>query len=294
MSFIINKNRGENVFTYRGDVIEVSISPGKYKFEVWGAEGGTLLENTEGTSGKGGYSYGIAYIKSKTVLYIYIGEGGKVCGFDGCPQTYNGGGASGSGLLPYFGGGSGGGATDIRTKKGESWSSDYSLESRILVAGGGGGANGWESSTRDNGGYGGGIEGGIGYGNVNSSGGSFENGYLRGIGQAGRDGTKHDGSWEGAGGGGGGWFGGNASTSGDPWTAGSGGGGSGFADNKFFFVCDTIAGNELIPSPYGESQIHGNSGNGAAKITWLVLFSQCQKASVFAYNIMFFVLIILK
>ena len=45
--------KGESkLFYYTGGIQAVTLNPGKYKLEVWGAQGGHY------TGGKGGYSYG--------------------------------------------------------------------------------------------------------------------------------------------------------------------------------------------------------------------------------------------
>ena len=44
--------------------------PGKYKFQVWGAQGGSILE---GIGGKGGYSEGIITLYKITNIFVHIG-----------------------------------------------------------------------------------------------------------------------------------------------------------------------------------------------------------------------------
>ena len=102
------------------DYIEVVLTPSKYKIELWGSQGGkTSYSNSPGAG-----SYASAYYKpkSKVTLYIYLGNS----------YGFNGGGEGGSGVNE---GGNGGGATDIRI-------GGMSLDNRIMVAGGGGGAGG--------------------------------------------------------------------------------------------------------------------------------------------------------
>ena len=272
MIYTIGSRTGEKIFDYTGDVLHVILEPGKYKFEVWGAEGGAETGGTT-VNGKGGYSYGIKEIRSKKEFYIYIGEKGKCCGSNSCPSTYNGGGSSGAGAYPHSGGCSGGGATDIRLKNGTSWSDENSLKTRILVAGGGGGANGAKSVSSDNGGYGGGIEGGPSVGGFKIfPGGTQINGYAQGIGQNGRSGTKVNGGYDGNGGGGGGWFGGCTGTGTGQNTSGGGGGGSGHVESSYFIESETIPGNTTIPSP-----------NGVAKISWIFPPANCNEKLTFNF-----------
>ena len=150
----------------------------------------------------------------KTNLYIYVGAT-NICkeGTDGKIEgAYNGGGASGDTKWEkrYFCGG--GGATDIRLVN-EIWNSFLSLKSRIMVAGGGGGANFFTSSKWCAiGGNAGGLESYIAAkknedtAKINPS--TQTSGYKFGIGRA--DSTS---------GGGGGYYGGYS----DTWTGGAGG-----------------------------------------------------------------------
>ena len=106
---------------------EATFLPGVYLFECWGASGGACYE----TPGYGSYVRGTIFIKRKRKLYLFIGAEGK--GEKNTDTyTFNGGGYSGSEW-----GTEGGGATDIRTLN----SFDFDgLQSRIIVAAGGGGA----------------------------------------------------------------------------------------------------------------------------------------------------------
>ncbi|MCT4688027.1 glycine-rich protein, partial [Vallitalea sp.] len=176
-------NGERKTFRYNGSnyIYNVPIN-GKYKLEVWGAEGGN------GSGGKGGYSYGEINLSKGENLYIYPG------GSNG----WNGGG-SGHGRSNQVGGG----ASDIRTH-------GHSLTDRIIVAGGGGGHGG-----NGHGGYGGGITGGSGgdgYGSP-GSGGSQSYGGNGGSnggsnGSLGYGGSNNSGSGSGGGGGGSGYIGG--------------------------------------------------------------------------------------
>lgn len=120
-------------YSYTGSYQQVELPAGKYKLQVWGAQGGADgYGYTNG--GKGGYSEGVITLVSKTTVRVYVGGQG----------SYNSGGYNGGGSTSryssyssgdtygysYMGGG--GGATDIRL-------SDGALLSRMIVAGGGSG-----------------------------------------------------------------------------------------------------------------------------------------------------------
>ena len=148
-------------FAYTGSVQSIELTPGRYKLEVWGAQGGeTIYDKYNWLGGKGGYSCGIINISSKTIVKVYVGGKGKDANKTGAIGGYNGGGSGSENTRFEFLGSAGGGASDMRI------SSD-SLYSRVIVAGGGGGAGyGSQSGTKENpeisGGYGGGINGGNG------------------------------------------------------------------------------------------------------------------------------------
>lgn len=98
---------------------------GWYKIELWGAAGAS---SSSAQGGSGAYTSGIIYLEENTLLFFYVG--GKGSGRNGGAN----GGGSGNGA-----GRGGGGATDVRLIGGE-WNDTDSLNSRIMVAGGGGGA----------------------------------------------------------------------------------------------------------------------------------------------------------
>ena len=166
--------------------------------ETWGAQGG----GTSSCGGKGGYSYGYLRLKKRMTIYAYVGQMGKTNGASGSPATFNGGGSSGSGYSQYKGGGSGGGATDFRLKNGN-WNLKESLDSRVLVAGGGGGCYNLNGGTA---GYGGGESGGDGIGVTTAKGATQTTGNAFGYGGNGRNGAGYNSAFEGDGGGGGGWY----------------------------------------------------------------------------------------
>ena len=104
----------------------LSLLPGIYKFELWGASG----DDEDGHNySRGAYVGGVIRFNEMTDIYLYIGE----CGSRKTQGSFNGGG-SGSSVAGH----SGGGATDIRLVPG-SLDSINSLLSRIIIAAGGGG-----------------------------------------------------------------------------------------------------------------------------------------------------------
>ena len=132
-------------FNYTGAAQSFTIPLyGTSKFECWGAKGGDKTY----IGGSGAYTSGNLLLNNGNVFYAYIGQS------DG---EYDGG-----GLTNHEFGGSGGGGTDFRLVNG-SWNDFNSLKTRIMVAGGGGGAclRG-EGYGDGNGGYGGALIGGTG------------------------------------------------------------------------------------------------------------------------------------
>ena len=293
--------------TYPCHPIHLTLSPGYYMFECWGA--GSFNSATF-LAGKGAYTSGFLKLNEERDFFVYIGSGT----INQWERTYNGGG---------FNQRSGAGATDVRLVKGE-WNDFQSLKSRIMVAGGGGGADGFEPGNAV----------GIGTesdpiskekvgGNANQTSGG--DGFLPGVfGQGGGyNGKDVD---DGSGSGGGGYYGGGSSPLGS-W--GSGGGGSSFISgyrycnaisnessdinhiihlNKsihysglYFIKPIMIDGSSKMPSPnISGTTIIGNKGNGAFKITQLysLQFLLCTtikyNANYLIYLRNLFVLIILK
>ena len=110
---------------------KISLIPGTYKIECWGAQGGT---SNGGTGGNGSYTCGNITLTENQDLYVCVGSmGGNATTSSG---GYNGGGYSSTGNLP-----AGGGATDIRTVYKDNIYSVDSLLSRIMVAAAGSGGN---------------------------------------------------------------------------------------------------------------------------------------------------------
>ncbi|WP_461193976.1 Glycine rich protein [Clostridioides difficile] len=257
-------------FNYIGAGQSLTLKPGRYKIECWGACGGRY-HGSGVTNTKGGYTSGEITLSESVVLYIYIGQSGfeKVSSSSDFSWTgFNGGGkgnfkTEGSNKWIY----AGGGATDIRLIGGD-WDNEQGLLSRIIVAGGGGG---YHSTYFYKWGVGGGFIGEDGIGGIegflSSGGGSQYQGgtsYFGGIynGSFGKGG----GDFEYGVGGGGGWFGGAGNQS-----LGIGGGGSGYVLTK-----DSYKPKGYIPSSKyyfdnAESIVGGNSEtlDGRAKITLL-------------------------
>ena len=129
----------------------VRLKPGKYVFELWGAQGGNSRElNVEtirqNSGGKGSYVRGTITFTNFITLYFYIGgKGEDQKGIE--KNAYGKGGFNGGGNGGYDpidddhpeSAAGGGGATDIRLIPHSDGEMD-SLKSRIAVASGGGGA----------------------------------------------------------------------------------------------------------------------------------------------------------
>ena len=263
-------------FEYTGNSQTITLPQGRYKLEVWGAEGGRNIDGS-GNTGKGGYSYGTINLTQKTLVYVYVGNKpseGTRANNKIISGGFNGG---GSAWDCSEGSAGGGGATDMRI-------STDSLYARVIVAGGGGG----EGEDGEQGGYGGGTSGGPG----NSNGGTQTSaGSYGSFGQGAH--LAHDG-----GAGGGGWYGGGSAigqntipTSGDGSDSNGGAGGSGWIyteasyntwrngnatdANKYlltseYYLTDatTIIGGSTFKSPSGTNET-GHTGNGYARITYL-------------------------
>ena len=130
-----------------GSFTFVAPSTGNYKFKLWGASGGdgsgdNYIGTVSSESGLGGYSEGTITLDEEEKIYCYIGGKG-VYGTDQLEDGsggYNGGGAGETKNAPGYGGG---GATDIRY--GTSTVSELE-DGRILVAGGGGGADNYQET----------------------------------------------------------------------------------------------------------------------------------------------------
>ncbi|NUQ57156.1 MAG: GIY-YIG nuclease family protein [Candidatus Paceibacter sp.] len=249
-------------FNYTGDYQTFVVPTGvnNIKITAYGAEGRGALTTCSGNSksiggGFGGVAQAAFTVTPNEKLYVYVGGSGD-------NSSFNGGAANGTGNP------SGGGASDVRRITGNNKSA---LESRIIVAGGGGGSTGYCAGSDDivilrAGGAGGGLYGlsGEGYGGGGASqisggsGGCFQDGFGKCIGNIGYSGTfglGGGGGIMGGGGGGGGYYGGGGG-SGEAvgnWNRGGGGGGSSYID-----------GSATDPS----TQTGVNSGNGKVIIEY--------------------------
>ena len=124
--------------------------PGRYKLEVWGAQGeGAGIGVNESIGSFGAYATGEVTLAVDERLYVYTGGTGNGKDSTSSDQGYNGGGLC-WGYLSTWGTSyaSGGGATDIRTTMNDSYSD------RIIVAAGGAGNTYAQSNGADYG-YGG-------------------------------------------------------------------------------------------------------------------------------------------
>lgn len=311
-----NSNGAVMNFDYTGSVQTATLTPGRYKLECWGAQGGNSNQSngTYGNGGKGGYSTGILNVSTNTTIYITVGGQGQ----NGVLNTrtaggFNGGG-DGYGTHNFGVGGGGGGASDISLMSPVFSHSSYfinnirdtnSLLSRIIVAGGGGSAGYDVSNNAANGGAGGGTTGQDGLSNrvyhgtggkqtTFGTGGSSEEPNRYSVQAKFGCGASASNSTDVAPGGGGGWYGGGLHCD-------SAGGGSGYVYtsatasnypsgcllNSTYYLSNaqTIAGNKSFPSPTGSTET-GHSGNGHVKITKLsdVIYLTQAKNDIMDFN----------
>lgn len=288
-----NSNSSVMNFDYTGSVQTTTLTPGRYKLECWGAEGGNGTDYPN-TNGKGGYSVGVLTLSQTLNIFIYAGGAG-IATPSASEWTITNGGFNGGGWTRSYNKsvGSGGGGSDIRIGQ-------DSLYARVIVAGGGGGSGNGQGASGHGGGYNGiGYVAGTGSVSINN------NGYNNVIGnyatqttggdcivyqsdeqnnsKAGTFGIgacfySNNSSNTASGGGGGGWYGGGATNH------CSGGGGSGYVYtsssvssypsgcllNSSYYLTDaqTIAGNQSFLAPSGSTET-GHSGNGYVRITKL-------------------------
>ena len=288
-----------NDFDYTGNY-QTFTAPytGKYTFELWGAGAGTSMDTGKLTNtysrpgGAGGYTKGTIELQKGETVYIYVGGRGKDAIIGDAAGGFNGGGKSVYDHSDDESAGSGGGATDIRLIPGV-WNYNKSLASRIMVAGGGGGA-----AYNHAGGYAGGLTGE----KANYAGSATQtSGYAFGIGQ---DAVFKNTNVE-IGGGGGGYWGGYTEGGVDGTYQSSGGGGSSYISGytgsvaikaindttprldsndelcingtedvtcsyhysgKIFTNTEMLAGNEVQPTHDKTSYQTGNTTNGFARV----------------------------
>ena len=270
-----NYNGSVMNFDYTGSVQTATLTPGTYKLECWGGQGGSY---SGCIGGYGGYSKGTITLTEATTVYISVGGAGSS---SSTAAGFNGG---GTGISSGRGGG---GATDVRIGQ-------NSLYSRVIVAGGGGGA-GVTSANANPCGCGGGEYGGDGY--YNDTTGSYTIGQNRCGGSASQTaggktwststqatfGQGGNASGYSCGGGGGGWYGGGGAYDSDSDSDGRwGGGGSGYVytsstaknypngcllnSTHYLTNAQTIAGNTSFTSPTGSAET-GHTGSGFCRIT---------------------------
>lgn len=289
-----NYNGSVMNFDYTGSVQTATLTPGRYKLECWGAQGGNGSSNgnsnINAVGGLGGYSVGTITLSKTQKVYIYSGGKGQTKSNTGSYSTVNGGFNGGGSNYTCGSGGSGGGGSDIRI-------GTDSLYARVIVAGGGSGT-GWTIK----GAAGGGI---LGLSNYNSSynstqtaGGIAYTSAYNIMPTAGTFGIGGNGSGssEGGSGGGGGWYGGG----GAGYTGGSSGGSgyvytsvtasnypNGCLLNSSYYLSNaqTIAGDQSFPAPSGSTET-GHSGNGHVKITKLsdVIYLTHAKNNIMDFN----------
>lgn len=282
---------------------------GWYKIELWGASGGTTTSETGEVraGGKGAYASGLIYLVENQKLYFYIGG----------TTTNSSGGANGGGKGAGKGMG-GGGSSDVRTKSG-AWDNDDSLKTRLMVAAGGGGAEGFKEGAP--GGNAGAVIGRSGQSNITGS--NYTNagygsqkgpilvnwinlyekadkcnsGYISGdannaskiklaCGKLGLGGaaTNNEG-----GGGGSGYFGGGAGSSDNSTVAGSGAGGSSFIagysgvkySHQWTGYDETVYFTESSKIFIDGQMVEGvNEGNGKARIELVSTASKDAKPTI--------------
>lgn len=244
---------------------------GNYKLEVWGAQGGTSLnQGNPGTAGGyGGYATGTVALTKGDVLYMTVGGQGAI----GVIGTSAEGGFNGGGKGSWDGSdneasGGGGGATHIASVGGLLKDLSSSKDKILIVAGGGGGAS-FTYEPGNGGGYIGGVGTGTSQAAVNQT-----TGYAFGQGQDGIGIAESDG----VGGGGGGWYGGFSN---DVAKLSSGSGGSGYIGNslltdKVMYCYNCTASNNTNTKTVSTTNAsatptanYAKSGSGAVKITYV-------------------------
>lgn len=268
---------------YSGAGVQVTVPQGRWKLEVWGAQGG--YQSDESCGGRGGYATGIIELAEETILHCYAGGSGNSGGASSSTETGYGG-FNGGGLRAYYAGG--GGGSDVRVGQ-------DSLYARVIVAGGGG-----SDGTSTAAGGAAGVAPSTGYGTNKGAGGATFSGTDEsttaseqsdvvnatssaayggfGFGGNGQFRSKYYG-----GGGGGGWYGGSGTYPMTIYTKVKGGaGGSGYVwtedtaenypdgcllDTSMYLTDAAVSlGSESFTSPAGETET-GHAGNGHVRLT---------------------------
>ena len=240
-----------------------ALEDGTYTLECWGAQGqshGGLV------GGNGGYAIGMYTMNKEQNIFICVG---------GYGNRYNN-------KIPNLGyhGVTGGGATSITTNNRGELSNFNSFRGEVLlVAGGGGAQDSGEGNPKA--GVGGGEAGGSGTGGSNSYGtGGTQTGPGSNVLRAPQNCPSNYPASFGYGGvasaqtqygndfgaqGGGGYYGGGGSQMGGP-----GGGGSSYYKGVGVTSGSTIPGDRSQPSPNGDTQQLGQSGDGHCVISWFL------------------------
>ena len=245
------KSGESKTFSYTGGMQQVTLAPGTYKLECYGARGGKFAYHNNSAPGAGGRSAGTITLKEATTLYLGVGGSGE----DNIWHAGGGFNGGGAGAAP------GGGATHIATAPGTLAALSGNRDSILLVAGGGAGSSGSQP-----GGHGGGPNqagtnggthcGGLGYGGTLTSGGAPGRcGTSGSFGQGGANTCRGGGTDSGSGGGGGyyGGGGGGHDHAAPQADDSGGGGGSGYANTA------------LLTDISGATGV--NTGNGRIVIT---------------------------
>ena len=220
---------------------------GRYKLEVWGAQGGS-------SGGVGGYSIGTYTLTANQKIYINIGGAGGN-GVNGA-GGYNGGGRGYASAAVCAGGG---GATHIATVSGLLSTLSSKKDKILIVAGGGGGY----CENGGTGGVGGGIKGGGSNPGTQTGGASF------GLGAGVSSGCCM------RGGGGGGFYGGSHADN-DAGYGGSGYIGNSLLKNKAMYcyncTSSTAESTKTISTTCANAAATENcakKGNGYVRITYI-------------------------
>ncbi|MCC0784253.1 hypothetical protein IR152_14490 [Clostridioides sp. ES-S-0108-01] len=259
-------------FNYTGKGETVTLPVGKYKLECWGAAGGCASGVPKDSGSRGGYTSGELTLKKETTLYVYVGQDGGDPSNTDIIGGFNGGGGGNVAK--------GGGATDIRLDgyTTTQWDAPWSIPSRIIVAGGGGGiVQGYVNGNA----HGGGEKGGNGFADTAYAyapgGTQFNGGRGYSGSQDGEFGYSTSVLPQNDVGGGGGWYGGaSCARSTANRLECNGGGGSGYVLTKDSYKPIGINFSDRLPTSeyYMTNPIlvtGGNttSKNGYAKITLL-------------------------
>lgn len=279
----------DKTFDYTGSEQTYTVKlDGKYKLEVWGAQGGSY--NSEYYGGYGGYSVGTIELKKNQMIYVYVGGQGTILNdnSDYIPGGFNGGGRGANKDANVIST-SGGGATHVATRSGL-LSSLEGYKDNILIVSAGGGGTSYQSGTYSGvGGSGGGYIGSDGTntmtdykpgaGGTQSSGGNSGGGVANNQerGTSGSFGHGGNGNYY-SGGGGAGLYGGGASNQ-----SGAGGGSSYIgnsllSDKSMYYYCSsscntsTDTSTKTVSTTCVDETAKKNCaklGNGYVKITYV-------------------------